>query len=293
MDRIPFGKFTGSNSSKSFSDKLSDAKLLINYLESKGLRVAPTRICEYVRFYEKFLTGNCTDKEIQDKLLFVMREMDEWSWIYKGLLKQEPEGYIDLLQQALGGPAFARDENENTRPRNIQLELRVGSYFLQAGFDVSFSGLADLIVRVDGFPVFVECKRLNSPQQIMRRAKESVQQLRRRYQSASYSSYGLVVFDVSRVIHPKQGIASGVTGLIARDGIRAQLNIFDRENDTSGIFVKDKKLISVWMQAIVPTLHITEKQPCTRFSSLHSIYAIEGERRWNLFHKMKSAFEVD
>ena len=114
------------------------------------MRASETRLGEYIRFYEKFLSNRCTTKEIQDNLLFVMREMDEWSWIFRGLMKKEPEGFFSLLKEAIGGPAFAKNESENTRPRNIQLELRVGSYFLQSGFDITFSGLSDLMVNVDG-----------------------------------------------------------------------------------------------------------------------------------------------
>lgn len=292
MDRIHYGEFPGGKTTESFTQKLADAKQLIKYLESNGLRAAETRLGEYVRFYEKFLSDKCSEKEIQDNLLFVMREMDEWSWIYRGLMKKEPEGYLCLLKEALGGPTFAKDESENTHPRNIQLELRVGSYFLQSEFDITFSGLSDLVVDVDGYSVFIECKRLNSPKQVIKRAKASMRQLKCRYQVAKRSSYGLVVLDVSRVIHPKQGIATGINESVAREGIRAQLKSFDRENDTTKIFEKDKKLISVWMQAIVPIMHIKENEPSTRFSSLHSIYAIEGQRRWQLFHKMKKAFEV-
>jgi hypothetical protein len=292
MNRIPYWESPGKKTTEAVTQKLTDMNQLIRYLESRGLRASHTRLGEYVRFYERFFSGSCSDKEIQDNLLFVMREVDEWRWIYKGLMKKEPEGFFDLLKEALGGPAFAKDETANTRPRNIQLELRVGSYFLQSGFDITFLGLSDLVVDVDGYPVFVECKRLNSPRQVIRRATESVRQLKRRYQIAKGHSYGLVVLDVSRVIHPKQGIATGVNELVARDGIRAQLKLFDREYDTSRVFIKDKKLISVWMQAIVPTMHLKEEEPATRFSSLHTIYACEGQRRWHLFHKMKKAFEV-
>ncbi len=292
MNRIFYGESPGGKTIESFTQKLIDANQLIKYLESKGLRITNTRLGEYVKFYERFLSNSCSDKEIQDNLLFVMREMDEWIWIYRGLMKKEPEGFIDLLKEALGGPAFAKDESDNTRPRNIQLELRVGSYFLQSEFGVTFSELSDLIVYVDGYPVFVECKRLNSPRQVIKRAKESVRQLKCRYKVAKAPSYGLVVLDVSRVIHPKQGIATGLNEFVARDGIRAQLKSFDKEYDTSRVFAKDKKLISVWMQAIVPTVHIKEKEISTRFSALHSIYAYKGQRRWYLFHKMKRAFEV-
>lgn len=91
---------------------------------------------------------------------------------------------------------------------------------------------------------------------------------------------------------PKQGVASGGTELIVRDGIRDQLKEFDTTYDTTMIFEKDKKLISVWMQAIVPAVHVEENESSTRFSSLHTIYARQGQRRWHLFHEMKKVFEV-
>ena len=292
MIRIPYGSAFGGKTTESFNQKLIDSKLLIDYLESNGLRAAQTRLGDYVKFYERFLTGRCSDDEIQENLLLVMREMDEWSWIYRGLKKKEPEGFLELLKEAVGGPAFSKNESENTRSRNIQLELRIGSYFLQSGFDITFAGLSDLVVDVNGYAVFVECKRLNSPKQVSKRAKESVHQLKCRYQASRTPSYGLVVLDVSRVIHPKQGIAAGINELVVRDGIRDQLQEFDTMHDTTTAFKKDKKLISVWMQAIVPAMHIEENEPSTRFSSLHTVYALEGQRRWHLFHEMKKAFEV-
>lgn len=292
MPRIPYGSAFGGKTTESFNQKLIDSKSLIDYLESNGLRATQTRLSEYVKFYERFLTNDCTDNEIQENLFLVMREMDEWSWIYRGLKIKEPEGFLELLKEAVGGPTFSKNESENTRSRNIQLELRIGSYFLQSGFDITFAGLSDLVVTVNGYSVFVECKRLNSPKQVIKRAKESVHQLKCRYQTSRTPSYGLVVLDVSRVIHPKQGIATGINELVARDGIRAQLQEFDMMHDTTMVFEKDKKLISVWMQAIVPTMHIEENEPSTRFSSLHTIYAHEGQRRWHLFHEMKKAFEV-
>lgn len=291
MDRIPLAASAGKTTD-TFAEKVTDAARLIEYLESKGLRARQTRLGEYARFYRRFLAGECRSKEVEDKLLFVMREMDEWSWIYRGLTKSEPDGSLELLRQALGGVAFAKDEAADTRPRNIQLELRVASYFLQTGFSVSFSGLSDLVLDVEGFPVFVECKRLNSPRQVIKRAKEAAHQLKQSYQNSRKSSYGLVVIDASRIIHPKQGIASGPSEAIVRSGLQAQLKAFDREHDTSEVFARDKRLISVWIQAIAPGFHSAGNEPCTLFSSLHSIYAHEGQRRWNLFQRMKPAFDA-
>lgn len=291
MDRIPFIS-NGGKTSESFEDKLKDAANLIEYLETKGIRARQTRLRAYVEFYKRFLDGKCADEEIQLNLLFVMREMDEWSWIYRGLKLAEPPGYLELLRVAIDGTPFAKDEATTSHARNIQLELRVGSYFIQAGFEVSFAGLEDLVVTVMGLPVFVECKRLSSSKKTLTRAKEAAEQLKRRYSAFRKPSYGLVVMDVSRIIHPKQGISRGETEVVIRDGIRSQLQECDLRHDTSQIFSKDKKLISVWMQAIVPSYHLNGEEVCTRFSSLHSVYAKQGKLQWKLFEDMRRAFDV-
>lgn len=291
MDKYYFGD-GGGRTDESLNDKLAIARGIVSYLESKGLNARRSRVGRYVDFYEAYLAGKCEEQEIRDKLLFVIREMDEWIWIYRGLQCREPEGFLDLVDIALGGPAFARDESDKTRPRNIQLELRVGSYFLQTGYTVSFAGLEDLIVNIGQYPIFVECKRIGSKKQVQKRAKEALKQLQRRYASARGVSYGLVVLDVSRVIHPLQGMTSGTNELVARDGIRAQLAQMDQDSNTAPIFAKDRRLISVWQQAIVPTIHGDEEELATRFSSLHAVYARQGQRRWDLFQALRPAFEA-
>lgn len=291
MELDIFGEGGGRTEEK-FPEKLANAQELIKYLEAKGINAKKSRLGRYADFYNRYLAQQCSEQEVRDHLLFVMREMDEWSWIFRGLNVHEPDGFFELLKDAIGGPVYAKEEGENTRPRNIQLELRVASYFLQAGYDVSFAGVEDLLVTVDRYPVFIECKRIGSKKQIQKRAKEAVKQLQRRYASARGPSYGLAVLDVSRVIHPLQGIATGVNEVVARDGIRAQLGQLGRENDTSDVFSKDRRLIAVWQQAIVPTVHEAEHNIATKFSSLYSVYAREGQRKWDLFQKMRPAFEV-
>ncbi|HEC59000.1 hypothetical protein LCGC14_0751080 [marine sediment metagenome] len=282
----------GGRTEEEFTEKLTNARALINYLEEKGINARRSRIGRYTEFYDRYLSQKCSEQEVRDHLLFVMREMDEWSWIYRGLTIKEPDGFLELLKIAIGGPEYAKEETENTRPRNIQLELRVASYFLQAGYEVSFAGVEDLLVKIGRYRVFIECKRIGSAKQIRKRAKEAVRQLKRRYAGARGQSYGLAVLDVSRVIHPLQGIAMGVNETVARDGLRAQLVKLDRDYDTSDIFSKDRRLIAVWHQAIAPTIHEAENDIATRFSSLYSIYGREGQKKWDLFQQMKMAFEV-
>lgn len=280
------------NSFEGFLQKLQVSRELMDYLEKNGINASKSRLRSYSDFYEKHLENKLSEDDVRENLLYVTREMDEWSWIYKGLKIHEPEGVFKLLEAAVGGSLYAKDEGENTRARNIQLELRVGSYFIQAGYEVNFSGREDLVVKIGKYSVFIECKRIGSMKQVQKRAKESIDQLRSRYETVRGPSYGLVVLDVSRLLDPAQGTAIGINEIAARDGTRAHLVKFDQENDTSAIFSKDKHLIAVWQQAIVPTLHIAEGCLATRFSSIYSIYAKPGQRKWEIFQKMRRAFEV-
>jgi hypothetical protein len=272
--------------------KLSGINIFIKYLETKGLKPLNTRVGEYARVLERYLSDKSTKEDIHTKVIFAIREIDEWLWIYKGLIVNEPKNVIDIVKKAIGGPHFARDEYENTLARNIQLELRIASYFLQNGFDVDISSISDLVVQVNGVHVFVECKRLNSRTQVLKRAKEAKRQLNKRYKSINSPSNGIVVLDVGRVIQPDQGIATSPNFEFGRQQIKYQILDFNERFNTQDIFAKDDRLIFVWMQAIVATWFELDKEPGTRFTSIHSLYANKGQRRWDLWETIKPILET-
>jgi hypothetical protein len=277
---------------ESIPQKMAKISGFIQYLETKGLKPLNTRVGEYLRFFERLVSHKCSEEEIRTKLVSVIREIDEWLWVYKGLLIKEPKNIFDLVDKAMGGPHLARDENENTFPRNTQLELRICSYFLQNGFEVDVSSSSDLIVQVNEVPVFVECKRLNSPTQVLKRAKEAKKQLHKRYKSINGPSNGIVVLDVSRVIQPSQGLAILPNYPVAKGEIQAQILAFNDKFNTSKIFAEDDKLLFVWMQAIVATWIASDKEPGTRFSSVHTIYAKKDKRSWGLWETIKPLLET-
>jgi hypothetical protein len=271
-------------------------------LEQRGLRVAPTRVGQYLKALSRFATLAQVPDTIEtraglnhdefDQYLFVLREVDELLWVFKGLQVREPAGALDKIEKALGGQMLSR-EDLNSTARNYLFELRIASYFLQAGLEVDMSDDADVMVRLDTAAVHIECKRPESRAKVLTRAKEALRQLQRRFeQDGDARSLGLVAIDVGRILHPGQGLSFGVTAESMRDGLRAQLLKFDDEYQLAKVFRGEKRVLSVWLQLLTPVLHMTEGQPATRFSSLHLPLVPEFGERARVFEKLRSAFEL-
>ena len=48
-------------------------------------------------------------------------------------------------------------------------ELTKASRFINAGFEVQFNHLADIVAVKEGFPkIFIECKRIRSPKRVQK-----------------------------------------------------------------------------------------------------------------------------
>jgi len=275
--------------------RLDRLDALRELLERRGLRVAPTRVGQYLKALTQFV-ALAGQRELEhhefDDYLFTLREVDELLWVFKGLRVHEPAGALEKVEKALGGQRFS-SEDLNSTARNYLFELRIASYFLQAGFKVEMGDEADLTVRVDEATVHIECKRPESPTKVRARAKEALRQLKRRFESdVTGRSLGLVAVDVGRILHPAQGLAVGVTAQLARDGLRAQLLKFDDEYQLGQVFRDETRILSVWLQVLTPVLHVVEQQPATRFSSLHLPLVPEFGQQWRIFNRLRSAFEL-
>lgn len=277
------------------AERLQQLEALRHFLESRGLRVAPTRVGQYLKAFSRFATANgvrALEHHEFDEYLFTLREVDELLWVFKGLKTAEPPGALEKLEMALGGSSLSREDMDSTA-RNYLFELRIASYFLQAGFQVNMAGAPDVTACFDGQTVCIECKRPESPSKLQSRTKEAFRQLQRRFNEAAPSRvFGLAALDFGRILHPGQGLSIGVTAQYARDGLRAQLVKLDDEYRFARVFRSDARIVSVWLQVPVPVLHLAEAQPATRFSSLHLPLVPEfGETR-RVFDRLRTAFEV-
>ena len=238
-----------------------------------------------------FATLREPQPEDWDVFLFNLREVDELLWVYEGLQRQVPAGAIALLEKAIGGSLLSSNEID-TQARNFLFELRIASYFLQAGVPITLNDRSDIVASFDDAVIHIECKRLESRKKVQQRAAESLRQLQSRLSGPSSKQYGLAAFDVGQILHPNQGLSWSVTAEHGRLGLKSQLAAFEDDFDLGRLFRPERRVLSVWLQMLVPILHLAEKQPATRFSSLHLVLAAHGRRR-ALFEKLRVVFEVE
>jgi hypothetical protein len=162
-----------------YSFRLADLIEFKCFLESLGITTKNTRIERYIQYFEQLLVGvemaeisifkNSQDERFKSKsdwLLYILREVDELMWILKGIKTHVPNGLAGRLKDIVSGSDFAALDT-NSRARNVGYELRIASYFCQAGYQVDLSTTTDIIALNDDFAFFIECKRVASASQVI------------------------------------------------------------------------------------------------------------------------------
>lgn len=92
--------------------------------------------------------------------------------------------------------------SSSNRARNTGYELLTAARLVAAGYDIDLSTDADVIVRRDGFDLYVECKRPQSPDAINSNLKDALRQLRNRYESAPNpaGARGMVALSINKAV---------------------------------------------------------------------------------------------
>lgn len=299
-DSITYKKdenFIPSITLESHLDQLQEIK---SWLTKKGFNPSNSRIIHYIKFLELFISNddfdpknNEQDKETFDEMLYVLREVHELMWIYNSFKDVYPEGSDELIKRIIGGQAFARDDKD-TSARNYQFELRIASYFIRANYIVELQHITDVVAKKSKFKFFIECKRLSSPKKIESRIKEAAKQLELKTKKRMLLSkdLGIAVFDVTKIAFPHQGLTFGMTYEHCKDIIQDKLKEISREYDFETPFIKNKNVILVWLQIHIPSLHILNSHPTTRFSSLFIPLVPNSGYRSDAFEQLKEVIEV-
>jgi hypothetical protein len=261
-------------------DHLEDLKEFIFLTESLGIKVSGTRISRYVSYYEALVQGYEEERLFQgisgtkfnnpgDLQLYVLREVHEMMWILKGLKKHLPKGIKEKLNQVVGGRDFAALDKDSSS-RNTQFELRIASYFCQAGYSVDMSTPTDIVATHDGVTYFVECKRVTSSAALNKRLKEAKKQLRVKLARFTLvpRNFGIIAVDVTKVAFKHNGLTLGVTTDHSKDVIQDQLKKIDASIMESGFSLEQKNLLLTWLQIHIPAVVLNPPQDITRFSSL-------------------------
>ncbi|MBW8329645.1 MAG: hypothetical protein K0M48_10995 [Thiobacillus sp.] len=206
-----------------------------------------------------------------DWKLYVLREAHELMWILKGLKMHVPKGVDEKLQMLVGGSDFAALDS-HTESRNTQFELRIASYFCQAGWKVDLSTKTDVIAtsRASKWAFYVECKRIASEKRIQENLLKAKSQLLQRMPETydGKKPFGIIAVDVTKVAFEHNGLTWGLTSDHSRDVVQDKLKtIADAIARTFGLFKDFPDLLGCWLQIHIPSLIMHPPATVTRFSS--------------------------
>jgi hypothetical protein len=270
----------------SVSEHLNDIAALTEFLQGRGIITQGTRIDRYAQYLTRVSAVGAAGVDAStifknaapgpfespvDWLLYVLREVHELMWILKGLQAHEPKGIAAKLKTVVGGRDFAALDVDSSS-RNTQFELRIASYYCQAGWDVDLSSDTDIVGRTSDYTWYIECKRVASGAQLGKRLSEGRAQLSKRMprRDGSRRVAGAMAVDVTKLAFSHNGLTWAMTNEHSRDIIRSKLvDVADSSERLIG-FSAPRQLLCYWLQVHIASLIIRPAPvPATRFSSLH------------------------
>lgn len=299
--KLPLETLPGFDPAHSLNDLLE----LQAFLEGRGIKTKNTRIDRYISnyLYKVAMTDdvdaaaifkNSLDPRFGSPLdwqLYVLREVHELAWILKGLKRHVPRGVDDKLRFLVGGRDFAALDVDS-RSRDAQFELRIASYFCQAGCEVNLSGVVDVIASTDNEAFYVECKRIASAGQLAKRLSNGRKQLQLIPRANGRSTaFGCIAADVTKVAFSHNGLVIGRTSDNSRDVIQDKLVGIAKRLPDDSLFANCRNLHWVWMQIHIPAVVLQPPQTATRFSSFHIPKGVRSARLTSAAESFRRIFE--
>jgi hypothetical protein len=252
-----------------------------NLCSAHGVDPRNTRIDRYHRYLEaspwqdggldKGIFLDPPDSPIQhslDRLLYVLREVHELTWIGEGLRGTNTRGLADKLEVIVRGADFAASDR-NAESRNTQFELRIASYFGRRRYRLDLSTLTDIVATRGLTTYYIECKRVASAAQLVKRIKEGLRQVEERKPKSGFfrKRHGVVAADVTRVAFTRNGLTMGGTPDHARDIVREELRRINAHLHSRGPSMDGRDVVGLWLQIHIPALVLNPPTPITIFSS--------------------------
>ena len=256
---------------------LEDLMGFNNYLNELGISTKHTRIERYIYFYETLIekqdefdpqtifknVKEFPGEHFEDWALYILREANELVWIYNSIkagLKKKCRivGLTSKLSEIVGGSDITALD-QKTHSRNIQFELRIASYFMNAGYNIEFSELTDIIASRNRHTFYIECKRVENTSKITKRLGDAAKQLTKNSNITKHKkkTYSIIAIDVTKVAYPHNGVSFGFTPEMTRDKIQEKLySIMHSINPNS--FISDSTLM-IWYQIHFPAFVLYPK----------------------------------
>jgi hypothetical protein len=194
-----------------------DYQQAVLWVQQAGFPVDRGRIAEYQKIISTLCAtfptegwGNLDEPLHRERVCTALLEIRELVSIFKGLSGIGTSEALTGLKHYLKGPVLQTHEdpnNSSNRPRNLGFELYLNALFAYAGIEPTYGSGADLTFSYAGRCYFVEAKRPLSGPAAETAARVAKRQLVTRLDSdGNGEAFGLVAFDLSKVINPENKV---------------------------------------------------------------------------------------
>ncbi|EGQ9318455.1 hypothetical protein P3632_22220 [Vibrio parahaemolyticus] len=193
-----------------FEDVIEMYSEVCEWFNDLGFSYTRNRYGVYKKHFDKFLemAKDSSAPEDKEELLLFKRsfdnayiEVNEIIRVYNNLKSIESKEFLEQIKKVVSGQEF-RANSDNDQARDFLFELSVACRFIKAGFNVSLTGVCDVVVDLgtDG-TLFVECKRIKSENKIDKNVKKANKQIVKRIKlHKSNNVKGLVAINVTDLL---------------------------------------------------------------------------------------------
>lgn len=187
---------------KDIQGMLNDFEKAKLWLESFGLNVAPARFQKYKKIItDKYFNNNV--RELPDiDVLWALTELHDILEIYQFLEQADRSQIKAVLKHVNSGPYLLSDEKNDggtIHGRNFTFELYTAARVVRAGIAAEFVTDSDINFIVEDADVLVECKRINSENNVEILISKAFEQIEKRC-SVENDTFGLVAISISKLI---------------------------------------------------------------------------------------------
>jgi hypothetical protein len=185
-----------------------------------------------------------------------LSEATEIMRIHKGLASLYSSGLRDKLQTVLSGKDGRPSPADFDPSRDTAFELLLASRCQGAGLRVEIGIGADLIIPLDGAEVFVECKRLKSPDNVRKRIKQGLKQLHRRYESATapLAARGILALSITDLANPEHGLITGNSPEDVSEKVHRHVYGFILRQQFLWQHTQDRRTIGAFVELFAPSI---------------------------------------
>jgi hypothetical protein len=208
-----------------FHEQLQRYERTLDRLTALGLRPAPSsRLNAYLQRLRQVSEdpNPFVNLELQDKLTFDLREIDELTEIVEAV-PEEPAAVelnrLRLVQKGHENP----DNSTADRARDAQYELYLRAILAKGGLSVELRE-PDLVVRVLGRDVHIAAKRPTSLARLDDRLRDAVSQVEQ------HPPPGLAALSVDQIIRPRQTLLVVPTMADLQKAVRSLVEQFVYDN---------------------------------------------------------------